>query len=117
MLADLVVVAHFAFIVFAVAGGILVVKWPRLVWVHLAAVGWAAVVELCGWICPLTPLENRLRGEPGYRSDFISHYLVPVMYPAGLTRKIQIALGVSVIVLNVVIYSWILSRRKKKNGR
>jgi len=117
MLADLVVAAHLAFIVFAVTGGLLVLKWPRLIGLHLAAVGWAALVEFCGWICPLTPLENRLRGNGGYESDFISHYLLPLMYPEGLTRNIQIALGIFVLVLNAAVYGWMFFRRKKTTGR
>jgi hypothetical protein len=117
MLADLVLAAHFAFILFAIFGGWLTLKWPRLIWFHVAAVGWAALVELFGWICPLTPLENRLRRGNGYQSDFVSHYILPLMYPAGLTRNVQITLGIFVIVLNAGIYTWIFLRRERKPGR
>jgi hypothetical protein len=89
--ADLVVLLHVVFVVFAVLGGLLVLRWRRIVWVHLTAVAWAVMVEFSGWICPLTPLENWLRHKSGYagpRSDFISHYMLPLLYPAGLTRKV-----------------------------
>ena len=110
-LADLVVLVHLAFVVFAVLGGLLAVRWRRLVWIHVSAVLWAAIIEFSGWICPLTPLENWLRqngGEVGYRSDFVARYLLPVLYPEGLTRELQIALGSAVIVVNLAIYSWVL---------
>lgn len=111
LLADLVVLAHITFVVFAVLGGLLVVRWRRVVWIHLAAVIWAATIEFCGWICPLTPLEIWLRqraGEAGYRSDFIAHYLLPVLYPEGLTRGVQTVLGALVVVVNLAIYGWVL---------
>ena len=118
MIADLLVSAHLAFILFVVFGGLTVMRWPRLLWLHLAAVGWAALVELFGWICPLTPLENWLRGPGGYSSDFVAHYILPLIYPTGLTRSAQIALGTAVLVLNAGIYAWIFSlRKKRRHGR
>lgn len=111
LLADLVVLVHLAFVVFAILGGLLAVRWRRLVWIHVSAVLWAAIIEFSGWICPLTPLENWLRqkgGEVGYRSDFVARYLLPVLYPEALTRELQIALGIAVIVVNLAIYSWVL---------
>ena len=122
LLADLVVLIHLLFVVFTVAGGLLVIKWRRLLWLHLIAVAWAVMVEFSGWICPLTPLENWLRekaGESAYRSDFIAHYLLPVLYPARLTRELQIALGLVVILVNLAIYSCFLqsSLRAKKRRR
>ena len=117
MPADLVVAAHLAFIVFAVFGGLLLIKWPGFLWLHLAAVGWAGFVEFSGWICPLTPLENWLRGDRRYESDFVSHYILPVLYPEGLTRAVQIGLGIFVVVLNAAVYTWIFSKRKKQLGR
>jgi len=110
LLADLVVLAHLGFVVLAVLGGLLALKWRRFVWIHLSAVIWAATVEFFGWVCPLTPLENRLRaraGEAAYSSDFIARYLLPVLYPEGLTRELQIALGIFVIVVNLAIYGWV----------
>ena len=116
LLADLVILAHFAFVIFAVLGGILVLRWRKIVWIHLAAVVWSAAVEFFDWICPLTPIENWFRekaAEPIYHSDFIARYLLPVLYPDGLTRNVQIALGTLVLILNLAIYVWVFSRRTK----
>ena len=117
LLADLVVLAHVTFVVFAVLGGLLAVRWRRVIWIHLGAVIWAATIEFSGWICPLTPLEIWLRqraGEAGYRSDFVAHYLLPVLYPEGLTRGMQIALGTFVVAVNLAIYGWLLQCNMKK---
>ena len=106
-LADLVLVVHLAFIVFVVLGGALTLRWRRIAWVHLPAVLWSALLEFCGWICPLTPLENWLRragGASGYSGGFIEQYVVPIVYPAALTREAQVALGILVCVVNAVIY-------------
>ena len=111
MLADLVVVVHVIFVLFSALGGFLVLRWKRCAWVHIPAVLWAALIEFEGWICPLTPFENRLRekgGGSGYSSGFIEHYVIPVLYPASLTQNMQIALGVFVLGVNLVIYAWIL---------
>lgn len=116
ILADLVVLLHAAFVVFAVLGGLLVFRWERAAWVHLPAVLWAAGTELAGWICPLTPLENWLRqqeGNSGYGSDFIAHYLLPVLYPAGLTRQAQMVLGVLLVAINLAIYGWAWRRKSR----
>jgi len=119
LLADLVVLVHVAFVVFAVIGGLLAVRWRGFVWVHLPAFTWAAVVEFFGWVCPLTPLENWLRrrgGAGGYSSDFITHYILPALYPDGLTREVQILLGAFVVLINLVIYGWIFrSKRRTTN--
>ncbi len=112
-LADLVLVAHFAFVVFAVVGALLVLRWRWVVWLHLPAVVWAALIEFAGWICPLTPLENWLRalgGSAGYESGFVEHYILPVLYPGGLTREVQIVLGLLVLAGNMGIYGWLLRR-------
>ncbi|MPZ77204.1 MAG: DUF2784 family protein [Deltaproteobacteria bacterium] len=116
LLADLVVWGHLAFVLWVVLGGLLVAKWPRFIWIHLTAVLWAAIIECSGWICPLTPLENWLRhkgGEEGYRSDFVARYILPMLYPEGLTRRTQIALGAFVIVVNLAIYSWAFRTSKR----
>ena len=105
--ADAVLVVHLAFVLFVVLGGLLVLRWPRLAWVHLPAVAWAALVELNGWICPLTPLESALReraGEAGYRGDFVQHYLLALIYPEALTREMQITFGVLVALINAAVY-------------
>jgi len=109
-LADLVLVVHLAFVVFVLCDGLLALKWRWIAWLHLPAAVWGAVVEFTGWICPLTPLENWLReqdGETPYRSDFIAHYLLPVLYPGDLTRGLQVLLGTVVVVLNVAVYWWL----------
>lgn len=111
LLADLVVLIHLGFVVFAVLGGLLSLKWRRFAWIHLSAVIWAATVEFFGWVCPLTPLENWLRvraGEAAYSSDFVARYILPVLYPEELTRELQIGLGIFVIVVNLAIYRWML---------
>ena len=115
VLADLVVLVHLGFVVFVVLGGLLVRKWPGLIWIHLPAVFWGVAIELSGWICPLTPLENWLRhkgGEENYQFDFVAHYVLPMLYPQGLTRRSQIVLGALVLVVNGVIYGWVFGKRK-----
>ena len=115
LLADLVVWIHLAFVLFVVAGGLLVMRWPGLIWTHLPVAIWGVGIELSGWICPLTPLENWLRHkgeEENYQFDFVAHYLLPMLYPQGLTRASQIALGVLVFVVNVAIYRWVFRQRK-----
>ena len=110
LLADLIVLAHVAFVLFAVLGGLLVARWWRLVWIHLMAAIWAVLVEFFGWVCPLTPLENWFRrtgGQGNYSSDFVAHYILPLLYPEGLSRGVQIALGIFVIMINAAIYAWI----------
>jgi len=110
LLADLVVILHLSFVLFVVFGGLLVLRWPRLAWVHLPAAAWGAAVEFAGWICPLTPLEQWLRvegGGLGYGSDFIERYALPVLYPAGLTHNVQLVLGIVVVVINAAVYGWV----------
>jgi len=117
--ADLLVAAHLAFILFVVFGGLAVLRWRRLAWVHLPAAIWGAVVELAGWICPLTPLEIRLRiagGEAAYSGDFVERYLLPIIYPSALTREVQVALGVAVVLLNVLVYWIVIRRRAPRRG-
>jgi hypothetical protein len=116
-LADLVLVLHFAFVAFVVAGGLLALRWPRAAWAHLPAATWGALIEFAGWICPLTPLENELRaaaGEETYTVDFVARYLMPVLYPSGLNREIQVALGFLVVVINVAIYWRVVRRRNAR---
>jgi hypothetical protein len=106
--ADFVVAFHFIFVLFVVLGGLLVWRWPRVAWVHLPCATWGALIELTGLICPLTPLEKWLREQAGvasYEGGFIAHYIVPILYPAGLTRGAQLVLGAFVVVLNVAVYA------------
>jgi len=119
LLADATVAFHLAFIAFVVLGGLLVLRKPRVAWLHLPAVAWVVWLELTGAICPLTPLENALRqraGEAGYEGGFIDHYLMPVIYPAGLTPQIQTVLGIAVLLLNVTVYAIAWRRARKRGG-
>lgn len=114
--ADAVLVLHFAFVLFVALGALLVWKWPRLAWVHLPAAAWGVAIEFGGWICPLTPLENHLRalaGEAPYRGDFIARHLMPVVYPEGLTREAQLALGSAALLFNIAIYVAVLRRTRQ----
>ena len=117
VLADLVVVVHLLFVAFAVLGGLLVLKWPRVAWFHLPAALWAALIEFANWPCPLTPLENRLRhlaGGAGYETGFIEHYLLPLLYPPGLSRGLQIGLGILVLMVNLAVYGWLVGRLRRR---
>ena len=114
LLAGAVVLAHLMFVVFAMSGAMLALRWRWIPWVHLPAVAWAAFIEFSGGICPLTPLENDLRAAAGleyYSGDFVARYLFPVLYPAGLTRNAQMIIGALVLVVNAAAYAWLLRRR------
>ena len=113
VLADGVVVAHAAFVGFVMLGGFLAWRWRVLVWAHLPAALWGAAIEYSGWICPLTPLENALRaraGLQGYRGGWVEHYLIPLVYPAGLTHPTQAALGTLVVLVNLIAYGVFVRR-------
>lgn len=115
VLADLVVCLHFAFILYVLFGGLLVVRWPRSAYVHLPTALYGVAIEWVGWICPLTPLEDRFRrlaGEAGYDGGFVEHYLLPILYPAGLTDTVQVVLGAAVLGLNLGVYGYVLWRRR-----
>ena len=118
LLADLVVVLHLVFVVFVALGGVLVWRAHWLAWLHLPAVVWGVGIEWSGAICPLTPFEVWLRqraGQVGYRGDFVDHYLLPLLYPAGLTRELQIGLGVAVLLLNVLVYGrWLRVAHRRR---
>ena len=115
LFADAIVVLHLAFVLFVMLGGLLVL-WRRWVmWLHLPAVAWGAWIEFAGWICPLTPLENWLRAQSGgavYTASFVDRYLMPVLYPASLTREVQWALGGFVVLVNVAVYVVVARRRQ-----
>jgi hypothetical protein len=115
LLADLVLLLHAAFIVFVLLGGLLVLRWPRLVWLHLPCMAWGVLIELAGWICPLTPLENRLReaaGQGGYGDSFLGHYLIPLIYPPGLTPAIQYLLAAILVMVNGAVYTLVWRHRR-----
>lgn len=114
-LAAAVVVVHLLFVVFVVAGGVLVLRWPRIAWIHLPAAAWGTFIELSGRVCPLTPLEAALRRRAGledYAGDFIANYVFPFLYPAGLTRQAQILMAGIVIAVNVVVYAYAFYRQR-----
>jgi len=118
--ADLILIIHLAFVLFVALGGFLVLRRPRLMWLHLPAVVWGVLSEFLGVICPLTPLETTLRelgGGTGYKGDFIEHYVTAVIYPSGLTRGIQVALGFGAILLNMAIYGYWLFRKMRSRRR
>jgi hypothetical protein len=121
VLADVVVILHALFVMFALLGGALVLWRPFIAIIHLPAAAWAAWVEFTGTICPLTPLENRWRtgaGAAGYDGGFIEHYLIPALYPEGLTSRMQIAFGLVVVVVNASLYgfAWWRAHRERKAG-
>jgi len=121
LLADLIVLAHGLFVLFVVAGGLAVLRWNRLALLHIPAAVWGVTIELWGWGCPLTYLENRLRqaaGGPGYQETFIRHYLESLLYPLGLTRETQVLLGIGAAAVNMAVYLclWFRYRRKKRAG-
>lgn len=119
VLADLTLIVHLSFILFILFGGLLAFRWPRIVWLHLPTVAYGAAIEFIGWVCPLTPLEVWLRrtaGQQGYEGSFVENYLVPIIYPAGLTPTVQIVLGSIVLGLNAIVYGALITRhRKAKN--
>ncbi|HYT31459.1 MAG TPA: DUF2784 domain-containing protein [Thermoanaerobaculia bacterium] len=120
ILADAVLILHFAFVAFVFGGALLLLRWRKLVWVHVPAALWGAVVEFTGWICPLTPLENRLReraGRVGYSGDFVGHYLLPVIYPESLTARVQLVLGLLVVGVNVALYAVVIARSRRSRAK
>jgi hypothetical protein len=120
LLADAVLLAHAAFVAFVVLGGLLVLRWPRLAWLHLPVVAWGAGIEFAGGICPLTPLENHLRTlaqQQGYAGGFVEHYVFGLLYPEGLTRDVQLALGLLVLVVNAAVYAWAWRRHRRPARR
>ena len=120
VLADLVVFVHVAFIIFVVLGGALSLRWHWVAWIHVPAAVWGAAVELLGWFCPLTPLENHLReasGAAGYSTGFVERYLIPIVYPVDLTREAQLLLGCAVVGVNAAIYLFVWRRVRRVGPR
>jgi hypothetical protein len=120
LLADLVLLLHLAFICFVVLGGLLALRWRRIIYFHLPAALWGAWIEFTGGVCPLTPLEQELRrraGEAGFRGGFVEHYVLPVVYPDWLSRPTQIALGLFVVAVNLAVYGWLARRALRKRRR
>lgn len=118
--ADLVVLIHITFVLFVVLGALTALRWPRMIFLHLPAAVWGALIEFKGWICPLTPLENHLRtlgGQAGYAGGFIEHYLLPLLYPSGLTRTMQSTLGIVVLAVNGLLYALVWVKWRRARGR
>ena len=116
-LADLVLLTHLGFILFVILGGLFVLKWKKLAWLHMPCVIWGIGIEITGGICPLTPLENRLRfavDETGYSGGFIEHYITPLIYPSGLTSSLQVLLGLLLLTAYTIFYSVFFIRIYKK---
>ncbi len=117
ILADALLVIHLIFIIFVLLGGILIIKWRWVVYLHLPTAAWGILVEFNHWICPLTPWENALRraaGDISYETSFIEHYLLPLIYPSNLTNELQIILGSLIIIINLMIYSGLLLKIKRR---
>jgi len=117
ILADALVVVHLLFVAFVVAGGFLLVRWPKLVWLHLPAAAWGAFIEFTGGICPLTPLENKMRvlgGGSAYSEDFVVRYLLPILYPENLTVSLQQVLGGVVVGVNLLAYALAYKALRRK---
>jgi hypothetical protein len=118
-LADLVLLAHLLFLLFVVLGGLLLFRRPRVAWLHIPCAVWGILTEYAGIVCPLTPLENALRhrgGETGFAGGFIEHYITAALYPAGLSRGVQVALGTFAVAVNVLVYWRLLVRRAASRG-
>lgn len=118
ILADALVIVHLLFVVFVMAGGFLLARWPKLAWLHLPAAAWGATIEFTGGICPLTPLENHLRvlgGGSAYSGDFVERYLLPILYPENLAVPIQQVLGGVVVAVNLAAYA-LACRALRKRG-
>jgi len=118
--ADLVLLLHLAFILYATLGGLLVLRWRWSALLHLPALAWGVLIEFRGWICPLTFLENHLRraaGEAGYGGGFIEHYLLPLIYPPGLARGDQMLLGGGLLLLNLLVYGWVIAGMRRGGVR
>lgn len=117
MAADAILLLHLAFTLFTVLGGLLVLRRPSLIWLHLAAVLWGVVIEWADWVCPLTPLENFLReqgGEAGYAGGFIEHYVALILYPENLTIELRYLLGMGLVAANLIIYGYVFLVRRRK---
>jgi hypothetical protein len=117
ILSDLVILTHFSFVLFVIIGGFLVIRWKRIAWLHIPAFLWAGLVEIAGFQCPLTPLESWLAERSGagaYRTGFVEHHIIPILYPASLTRDLQVALGFFVLLVNLGIYG-VLFRRTHRH--
>ncbi len=118
-LAELVLLIHFSFILFVVFGGFAVLKWKRIIYYHIPAALWGIVIEITGWVCPLTPLEIELRVRAGsgfYTGGFIDRYLTPIVYPPGFTRQLQYYLAAGLIIINAAAYFLVWKKLRKSQN-
>jgi len=118
--ADIIVIVHFGFILFVGLGAFLTLRWKRAAWLHVPAALWGAAIEFRHGVCPLTPLEQRLRtaaGDTGYPGGFIEHYLLPIIYPSGLDEPVEYLLGALVLVINLAVYGWLLYRHRRGSAK
>jgi hypothetical protein len=118
LLADFILLFHFAFIVFAIFGGILVLYKRWILWIHVPVILWASVVNLADWVCPLTPLENMfysMAGQAGYERGFIEHYITPIVYPNSMPRELELVAGVSILVWNIIVYAFVAFRVRRRH--
>jgi len=116
--ANLLVIFHLGFICFVVVGGLLAARWQWVAWLHLPAVLWGVLIEYQGWVCPLTPLEQQLRraaGHAGYSGGFVEHYVLPLIYPGFLGYELQLRLALLVVLVNLAVYGWLITRRVRAN--
>lgn len=119
IVADFLVILHLVFICFVIAGGLMVIKWRWIIFLHIPAAIWGILIEFYGWICPLTPWEQQLRyagGQAGYSGGFIDHYIIPVIYPTDFTSELQVTLGIFVFLVNIIIYGWIIYRPQNESS-
>ena len=117
VLADTVVIVHFSFILFVILGGLLALRWPKAVWAHLPVLMYGILIEFIGWTCFLTPLENYFRrqaGQAGYPETFTEHYILPLIYPGGLTKTLTTTLGIALILFNLLVYGWVIARTRRR---
>jgi hypothetical protein len=117
--ADCILLLHLAFTLYTVLGGLLVLRRPSLIWVHLVAVLWGVVIEWADWICPLTPLENFFRergGESGYAGGFIEHYVALILYPENLTIELRYLLGLGLVAVNLMVYGYVFLKRHHRRS-
>ena len=119
-LVDATALFHFAFVLFVALGGLLVLRWRKVAWIHLPAAIWGALIEITNWDCPLTQYENIFRmraGMRGYDEGFVAHYLFGLIYPAGLTRGVQLAIAIFVVAINTAVYAKVFPIRIRRNRR